>query len=275
MYQKIIWISCLALIFLSCEDQKYDLNPNDYASLANGIASGEEAESEKYTEYGENKFIKTADEKLSTFGIDADGGSYSNTRRFLNLGQLPPVASVRIEEYINYFTFDYPDATGENVSINTEASVCPWNSEHLLLRIGLKGKTLAESEIGPSNFVFLIDVSGSMSSPDKLELLKSGFEMLVDELDGTDRIAIVTYAGAEKVVLESTYCDEKAKIKRALKDLNTGGSTAGAKGIITAYEIATKNFITGGNNRVIIGSDGDFNVGPSSTEELVSLIECL
>lgn len=273
MYKKILWLSCIAMLFFSCEDNYYQSGNFSSLDAAGFFVNSEEAQSEKYTEYGENKFVKVSEEPQSTFGIDADGGSYSNTRRFLNLGQLPPEASVRIEEYINYFTFNYPDPTSENVSINTEASVCPWNDDHLLLRIGMKGKSLAESEIGPANFVFLIDVSGSMSSPDKLELLKSGFEMLVDEMDGTDRIAIVTYAGADKVVLESTYCDEKTKIKRSLKDLSSGGSTAGAQGIITAYEIAKKNFIAGGNNRVIIGSDGDFNVGPSTTEELVSLIE--
>lgn len=263
----------LVVLLVSCSDFRYSSGPNfnmDGAYLLNG---GEEAAEEKYTEYGENKFIKTADEPVSTFGIDADGGSYANTRRFLNLGQLPPVESVRLEEYINYFTFDYPDPGSENVSINTEVSGCPWNEGHFLLRVGLKGKSLDKTEMGSSNLVFLIDVSGSMSSPDKLELLKKGFEMLVDELDGTDRIAIVTYAGADKVVLESTYCDEKSKIKRALRDLDSGGSTAGAQGIITAYEIAKKNFIAGGNNRVIVGSDGDFNVGPSSTEELIKLIE--
>ncbi|MFA9388797.1 MAG: von Willebrand factor type A domain-containing protein [Prolixibacteraceae bacterium] len=261
----------LPLVFLSCQKDDYNSSPN-FLSDAN-YYSGETAQSEKYTDYGENKFVKVSEEPQSTFGIDADGGSYSNTRRFLSLGQLPPVAAVRIEEYINYFTFDYPDASGENVSINTEAAVCPWNTDHLLLRIGLKGKSLAESEIGSSNFVFLIDVSGSMSSPDKLEMLKTGFKMLVDEMDETDRIAIVTYASSDKVILKSTYCDEKSKIKRAIDDLGSGGSTAGAKGIITAYEIAEGSFISGGNNRIIIGSDGDFNVGPASNEELVSLIE--
>lgn len=262
----------LPFILFSCSEESYDASLGYYS---NGIASmeGEPSQSEKYTDYGENPFVKVAEEPQSTFGIDADGGSYSNTRRFLNLGQLPPVESVRIEEYINYFSFDYPDPVTENVSINSEASVCPWNTEHLLLRIGLKGKSLNETEIGPSNFVFLIDVSGSMSSPDKLEMLKSGFKMLVDEMNDDDRIAIVTYAGSEKVVLNSTACENRSKIKRAINELGSGGSTAGAKGLITAYEIAQESFIEGGNNRVIIGSDGDFNVGPSSTEELVKLIE--
>ncbi|MBN2807561.1 MAG: VWA domain-containing protein [Prolixibacteraceae bacterium] len=273
MKKRIATMLILVVLLIACEDDRYSSGPNFNMDASYAMNGGEEAAEEKYTDYGENKFVKTSEEAKSTFGIDADGGSYANTRRYLNLGSLPPTAAVRTEEFINYFTFDDPEPTSENVSIHTEATDCPWYPGHYLLRIGLKGKTLSQSETGPSNLVFLIDVSGSMSSPDKLELLKKGFEMLVDELDGTDRIAIVTYAGADKVVLESTYCDEKNKIKRALRDLDSGGSTAGAKGIITAYEIAKKNFIPGGNNRVIVGSDGDFNVGPSSTEELVKLIE--
>ena len=258
----------LFLGLLSCEDY-YDMN--SYLGSSFDVIPTEQ--SEKYTDYGENPFIDVNDQSVSTFGIDADGGSFSNARRFINMGLMPPVASVRIEEYINYFTFNYPNPTSENVSIETETGICPWNQEHYLMRIGLKGKHLNANEMKSSNFVFLIDVSGSMSSPDKLELLKKGFEMLVDEMDETDRIAIVTYAGAEKVVLESTSCDNKSKIKRAIKKLGSGGSTAGAKGIITAYEIAEKSFVPNGNNRVIVGSDGDFNVGPSSNEELVELIE--
>ena len=255
---KKYYIALLFIFTLLFSCQKDEYYSGNYALMdASMKMSGEEPQSEKYTDYGENKFVKVTDEPQSTFGIDADGGSYSNTRRYLELGQLPPVASVRIEEYINYFTFDYPDATDENISINTEAAVCPWNTEHLLLRIGMKGKSLGESEIGASNFVFLIDVSGSMSSPDKLELLKSGFKMLVDEMDETDRIAIVTYASSDEVVLQSTYCDDKSKIKKAINKLGSGGSTAGAQGIITAYEIAEKSFIAGGNNRIIIVSDGE------------------
>ena len=267
--KRILFALLLCMVLFSCS-KDYFGSPL-YWDAANW--EGEPTQSEKYTDYGENPFVKAAEEPQSTFGIDADGGSYSNTRRFVNLGQLPPKESVRIEEYINYFTFDYPEPTSENVSINTEASTCPWNSEHLLLRIGLKGKSLDKNEIGPSNFVFLIDVSGSMSSPDKLEMLKSGFKMLVDEMNDDDRIAIVTYASSDKVILKSTSCSDKTKIKRAIGQLGSGGSTAGARGIITAYEIAEENFIEGGNNRIIIGSDGDFNVGPSSNEELVSLIE--
>lgn len=269
LMKRILFVLLSCSILFSCY--------NEYSGAVQywnpAVSDMEVSQSEKYTDYAENPFVKVAEEPQSTFGIDADGGSYSNTRRFLNLGQLPPKESVRIEEYINYFTFEYASPVSENVSINTETSTCPWNEGHLLFRIGLKGKSLNESEIGPSNFVFLIDVSGSMSSPDKLELLKSGFKMLVDEMNEDDRIAIVTYASADKVILKSTPCSEKSKIKRAIGNLGSGGSTAGAQGIITAYEIAEEYFIEGGNNRVIIGSDGDFNVGPSSNEELVDLIE--
>jgi Ca-activated chloride channel family protein len=229
---------------------------------------------EKYKDYEENPFILTSEQPVSTFSIDADGGSYSNMRRFATLGQVPPKASVRIEEFINYFTFNYPEPTGqENIALNSETAVCPWNEEHYLLRIGIKGKTIPENEIPDANFVFLIDVSGSMASADKLELLKTGFKQMIDEMRPTDRVAIVTYAGQAAVLLESTFCDEKSRIKAAIDKLGAGGSTAGAEGIVTAYKIAEKNFLPQGNNRIILGSDGDFNVGVSSTEELVKLIE--
>lgn len=229
---------------------------------------------EKYKDYEENPFIKVADQPISTFSIDADGGSYANMRRFLYLGQTPPKASVRIEEYINYFTFDYKEpAPGENVSTESEISTCPWNSEHYLLRLGMKGLTIPLNELPNSNYVFLIDVSGSMDSSDKLGILKAGFKTMVDNLRDQDRIAVVTYAGKAGVLLESTCGKEKDKIKTAIDKLGAGGSTAGAAGITTAYDIAQKNFIANGNNRVILGTDGDFNIGPSSTDELVKLIE--
>jgi len=229
---------------------------------------------EKYDDYGENPFINTADKAVSTFSIDADGASYCVMRRFVNLGQLPPKASIRIEEFINYFTFDYPEPTNnENIALNSEVSTCPWTPDHYLLRLGIKGKTIPENELPNSNFVLLIDVSGSMESSDKLELLKVGFKQMVDEMRPTDRIAIVTYAAGVQVLLNSTFCDNKTEIKKAIDRLKAGGSTAGAAGIQTAYEIAEKNFIPNGNNRIILGTDGDFNVGISSKEELVEFIE--
>lgn len=266
---SLIALLATLLITASCS------NGNDeYISDIGNWGPGPEENYEKYTEYGENKFIAVADQPLSTFSIDADGASYSNMRRFVNLGQLPPKASVRVEEFLNYFTFNYPEPTGgHHVSTDTEIARCPWNPDHLLLRVGLKGKNVPLAELPPSNYVFLIDVSGSMNSPDKLELLKEGFLKLVDVLGEQDRVAIVVYAGSAGVVLPSTYGDEKEKIRRAIRGLGAGGSTAGAQGLITAYEIAVKNYIPDGNNRIIIGSDGDFNVGPSSNEELVELIE--
>ena len=229
---------------------------------------------ENYKDYEENTFKLVSEAPISTFSVDADGGSYANMRRYLFLEEIPPKASVRIEEYLNYFTFDYPEPNdGENVSLNSELTNCPWITEHSLLRIGMKGKTIPENELPNSNYVFLIDVSGSMSSPNKLGILKAGFKTMLDNLRDQDRIAIVTYAGAAGVLLSSTYADEKNKIKDAIDKLGAGGSTAGADGIQTAYKIAEENFILGGNNRVILGSDGDFNVGPSSTDELIELIE--
>ncbi len=246
----------------------------DYGGSYMDIEPIQNSYDEKYKDYEENPFIKVSDQPISTFSVDADGGSYANMRRYLYIGQIPPKASVRIEEYLNYFTFNYsePD-NGENVSLNSEISSCPWNTDHYLMRIGMKGKTIPEKELPNSNYVFLIDVSGSMNSPDKLGILKTGFRTMVDNLRDNDRIAIVTYAGEAGVLLSSTFGDEKDKIKDAIESLGAGGSTAGAAGIQTAYEIAEENYIQDGNNRVILGSDGDFNVGPSSTDELVELIE--
>lgn len=229
---------------------------------------------EKYEDYGENPFVNTADQPVSTFSVDADGGSYANMRRFLYLGQAVPEASVRIEEYINYFTFDYPEPEdGENVSLNSELSACPWNEAHCLLRVGMKGRTIPDDELPDANYVFLIDVSGSMDSPNKLGILKTGFRAMAEHLRDRDRIAIVTYASHAGVLLPSTYGDRKDEIMKAIDKLGAGGSTAGAAGISTAYEIAMENYLEDGNNRVILGTDGDFNVGPSSTDALVELIE--
>ena len=257
-------IAFSALFCLGCKSEK----EAPYYDFYEGVPN-----TEKYDDYGENPFINTTDEPVSTFAIDADGASYCVMRRFVNLGQLPPKASVRIEEYINYFTFDYPEPTdNENIALNSEVSTCPWTSDHYLLRLGIKGKTIPENELPGSNYVLLIDVSGSMDSNDKLGLLKVGFKQMVDEMYPTDRIAIVTYAGKVEVLLHSTFCDEKDKIKQAIDKLNASGSTAGGAGIQKAYEIAVQNYIPDGNNRIILGTDGDFNVGISSKEELVEFI---
>ncbi len=271
MKTQLTAVACFifTLMISGCQDD-YS-GPNGYYDY-DGLA--EFSGGEKYKDYAENPFVEVSEQPVSTFSVDADGASYANMRRFMNLGQLPPKASVRIEEYLNYFTYDYPEPqAGENVALVSEVAACPWNNEHYLLRLGVKGKTVPLSELPNSNYVFLIDVSGSMDSPDKLGVLKSGFKTLTNNLRPQDRIAIVTYAGSAGVLLQSTPATEKKKIIAAIDKLSAGGSTAGAEGITTAYEIAMEHFVEGGNNRVILGTDGDFNVGPSSTEELIELIE--
>jgi Ca-activated chloride channel family protein len=229
---------------------------------------------EEYSRIYENRFLEVAQNPLSTFSIDVDPASYANVRRFLNCGQLPPPDAVRIEELINYFDYNYPlPEDGQPFSIIADAGQCPWNAGHRLVRIGLKGREIAREKLPPSNLVFLIDVSGSMYSPDKLPLLKSAFKMLVNQLRPQDRVAIAVYASAEGLVLPSTSGKDKRAIIDILDKLEAGGSTAGAAGIQLAYKVAGENFIRGGNNRVILATDGDFNVGVSSTSELIRMIE--
>ncbi len=229
---------------------------------------------EGYTAIDENGFKDVLHNPLSTFSIDVDRASYSNVRRFLNMGQLPPIDAVRIEEMINYFNYDYPEPEGKHpFSVYTEISACPWNSSHQLLHVGLQGKSIDKSELPPSNLVLLIDVSGSMSAANKLPLLKQAFRMLVNELRPEDRVAMVVYAGAAGLVLESTPGNQKAKILAALDKLQSGGSTAGGAGLELAYKVAQENFAEEGNNRIILATDGDFNIGSSSNAEMERLIE--
>jgi Ca-activated chloride channel family protein len=229
---------------------------------------------EGYSTIHENGFKEVLNQPLSTFSIDVDRASYSNVRRFINMGQLPPVDAVRIEEMINYFSYKYPEPDGEHpFAVYTELSVCPWNSKHQLLHVGLKGKSMDKSELPPSNLVFLIDVSGSMSDANKLPLLKSAFQLLVKELRPEDHVAIVVYAGAAGIVLESTPGSEKDKILEAIDRLQSGGSTAGGEGLLLAYKTAEANFVEGGNNRIILATDGDFNVGVSSNAEMERIVE--
>ncbi len=231
-------------------------------------------DSEEYQYFVNNIFHDPINVPLSTFSIDVDTASYSNLRRFIMNGQLPPKDAVRIEEMINYFTYDYPQPTGDiPFSITTEIAVCPWNSDNYLAMIGLQGEKFDLQETPPNNLVFLLDVSGSMNSPDKLPLLKSGFKLLVQELREEDRVSIVVYAGAAGVVLEPTSGDNKDQILTALEDLQAGGSTAGGAGIQLAYDLAKENFLENGNNRVILATDGDFNVGVSDERGLTELIE--
>lgn len=229
---------------------------------------------EGYSSPVENKFILAQNEPLSTFSADVDAASYSNMRRFINKGQLPPSDAVRTEEFVNYFSYNYPNPTGNDpVRIITEVGSCPWNDNHRLVKIGVKAKEIPSHNLPASNFVFLIDVSGSMWGTTRLELVKSSLKLLVNNLREQDRVAIVVYAGAAGEVLPSTSGSDKQKIKESLDNLTAGGSTAGGAGIQLAYKIAKKNFIDNGNNRIILCTDGDFNVGVSSNKGLEELIE--
>ncbi len=233
-----------------------------------------EFNTEGYSTIHENGYKDVLNQPLSTFSIDVDRASYSNVRRFINMGREPVKDAVRVEEMINYFTYDYAEPTGKHpFSVHTELSVCPWNEEHQLLHVGLKGKEMDKSELPGSNLVFLLDVSGSMRAQNKLPLLKNAFRMLVNELRDEDRVAIVVYAGAAGIVLESTPGDKKEKILTALDKLSAGGSTAGGEGLKLAYKIASEHFIEEGNNRIILATDGDFNVGVSSNAEMERLVE--
>lgn len=229
---------------------------------------------EEYSQFSENRFRLANEDPLSTFSVDVDAASYSNMRRFINRGSLPNKDAVRIEELINYFSYNYTEPTGNDpVKISTEVGNCPWNSQNRLVKIGLKARSMAGENLPASNFVFLIDVSGSMYGATRLDLVKSSLKLLTNNLREKDRVAIVVYAGSAGEVLPSTSGANKQKIKEALDNLNAGGSTAGGAGIQLAYKIAKQNFIKGGNNRIILCTDGDFNVGVSSNEGLLALIE--
>jgi Ca-activated chloride channel homolog len=229
---------------------------------------------EEYEAIVENPFQAVSQSPLSTFSIDVDEASYANVRRYLENGNTPPPGAVRIEEMINYFDYVYPKPTGDDAfSINTEIGECPWNKKHELIHIGLKGKEIPTDNLPSSNFVFLIDVSGSMDEPNKLPLVQASMKLLVDQLREKDKLAIVVYAGNAGLVLPPTNGSDKSRIKGAIDELQAGGSTAGGEGIQLAYKIAGENFIKDGNNRVILATDGDFNVGLSSDDQLVTLIE--
>lgn len=229
---------------------------------------------EEYKEIAENSFKTVSETPLSTFSIDVDAASYSNMRRYINKGELPPADAIRTEELINYFTYDYPQPTGNDpVKITTEVGACPWNAKHRLVRIGLKAKEIPTDKLPVSNLVFLIDVSGSMYGPQRLGLVQSSLKLLVNNLREEDRVAIVVYSGSAGEKLPSTSGSDKQKIREAIDELTAGGSTAGGAGIKLAYKIAKQNFVKGGNNRIILCTDGDFNVGVSSNEGLEKLIE--
>ncbi|WP_256010971.1 YfbK domain-containing protein [Desertivirga xinjiangensis] len=229
---------------------------------------------ESYNSITENGFKNVSRNPLSTFSIDVDVASYSTVRRFVNSGQLPPVDAVRIEEMLNYFNYTYPEPKKDiPLSMDTEISEAPWNNSHRLVKIGLQGRKMDTRSIPPSNLVFLIDVSGSMNQPNKLPLLKSSLKLLVNQLREDDKVSIVVYAGAAGLVLPPTSGNRKQTIKNALDQLEAGGSTAGGAGIKLAYAIAAENFLKAGNNRVILATDGDFNIGTSSDSEMQRMIE--
>ncbi|MGE6218636.1 YfbK domain-containing protein [Nubsella zeaxanthinifaciens] len=253
-------------------------SPGAAASYLNGRVAGlqvmNDVNNESYAKISENNFKRATDHPLSTFSIDVDAASYSNVRRYINGGNLPPKDAVRIEELINYFDYNYEQPKGDDpVNIVTEISAAPWNKAHRLVQIGLKAKNIPTEKLPSSNLVFLIDVSGSMEAPNKLPLLISSLRLLTDNLRDQDKVAIVVYAGNSGLVLPSTSGDNKQAIKEALSKLSAGGSTAGGAGIKLAYKVATDNFIKGGNNRIILATDGDFNVGASSDTDMQTLIE--
>ena len=246
------------------------------ANFQAAIAKRDDAQfnTEEYGRIDENEFLAVADNPLSTFSVDVDRAAYSNVRRFLRDGQRPPRDAVRIEEMVNYFTYDYPEPSGaQPFSVTTEVAACPWNERHRVLMVGLQGRRMKTADLPANNLVFLIDVSGSMMEADKLPLVKEGLELLVNQLRPKDRVAIVVYAGNAGLVLPSTPGSDKGTILSAIQSLEAGGSTAGGAGIKLAYEVAKDNFLDGGNNRVILATDGDFNVGASSDGELEQLIE--
>ena len=227
---------------------------------------------EGYDNIKENEFQKVIDHPLSTFSIDVDAASYSNVRRLINEGKLPTPGAVRIEEMINYFSYNYAQPSNDRpFSITTESAQCPWNEDHQLVMIGMQGRKIDFDKLPPSNLVFLIDVSGSMQDENKLPLVKSSLTLLAEQLRPQDKIAIVVYAGSAGLVLPST--NDKYKIREAINALEAGGSTAGGAGIGLAYQTAQQNFMENGNNRVVLCTDGDFNVGASSDDELENLIE--
>ncbi len=229
---------------------------------------------EGYKKMSENPFLKTSRNPLSTFSIDVDRASYTNIRRFLNSGSLPPPEAIRLEEMVNYFTYNFSTPEGnEPFAVKMEYTQCPWNKKHDLVHIGIQGKKVRKEKMPPNNLVFLVDVSGSMDEPNKLPLVKSCLHMLVNQMRPEDKIALVVYAGAAGLVLSSTSGDNKNKISDAIDGLSAGGSTAGGEGILLAYAIARENFLKEGNNRVLLATDGDFNVGVSDDGELEKLIE--
>ena len=275
-------LAALSLLAVGCNvsgesEESYavlDAAQNGLYSTA-GLDGGQTPMSgDKFGEFADNPFVQTSLQPVSTFSVDADGASYAVLRRYINSGYTVNPSSVRIEELLNYFTFDYASPTdGNTVAINAEVGGCPWNPEHHLLRLGIKGKELTAAETPLANFVFLVDVSGSMYSNDKLELLKSGLKELVYQMNPDERISIITYSGEVKKLLESTPVKNSATIIKAIDQLTADGCTNGGEALKMAYEEAMANYDPKRNNRVILGTDGDFNVGVTSTNALTEMVE--
>ncbi len=235
-----------------------------------------EPNGESYDKIVDNPFHRAASERLSTFSIDVDTASYANVRRFLTQNMLPPKDAVRIEELLNYFPYQDAPPSGSSehpFAVHVEVSSCPWNAQNRLARIGIAARAIDQSRRPPSNLVFLVDVSGSMQQPNKLPLVQWALQRMVEQLGENDQVAIVVYAGASGLVLPSTSCIQKAEVMSAIEQLRAGGSTNGGAGIQLAYDVAAQNFIKKGTNRVILATDGDFNVGTTNTVELIRLIE--
>lgn len=238
------------------------------------LYDNESMHSSYYDPFIENKYLNVTEDPLSTFSIDADRASYSDVRGMINRAELPNPDAVRIEEFVNYFPYDYKEPTGKyTFSIESEVGSCPWNSQHQLMKVAIKGRSIEKENLPTNNLVFLIDVSGSMAQPEKLEILKKGFKLLINELREEDHVSICVYAGAAGVVLQPTSGQNKDLILDALLNLTAGGSTAGGEGIELAYALAEEHFDNEGNNRIILATDGDFNVGVSNDDALVKLIE--
>ena len=266
--------SCAKSGYSSYNDSLFRVRSAAQAFLSEDETAAENFNTNEFDHITDNPFLRSRDNPLSTFSIDVDTAGYSIVRTFLQRGNLPPKSSVRIEELINYFDYDYPPPDdGRPFAVRAETGVCPWNTGHLLTRIAIKGKEFPAAERPPVNLTFLLDVSGSMDEPNKLPLLKTAMAMLADELGAQDRVAVCVYAGAAGTVLEPTSGNNKERIFEALRKLNAGGSTAGGAGIQLAYRLAEENFNPAGINRVILCTDGDFNVGITSRSELVDLIK--
>ena len=268
-----LFMALLGLSTASCSYYEGESGPNIY-DFVPSVPVISYAEGNRVDEITDNPFVEVAEQPTSTFSVDADGASYTFLRRSIVSHMNINPAIIRIEECLNYFTFDYPAPTdGNMVAINSEMGVCPWNPSHQLIRLGIKGKELTAEETPRANFVFLVDVSGSMYGSDRLDLLKQGLIKLLDLLDPNDRISLITYSGSVSKLLESTPVSQKNKIKNAINKLRADGCTAGGQAMKMAYEEAKANYDPQCNNRVIMGTDGDFNVGVTSTEELLEMVE--